>query len=262
MFSTEKRCVYQKNPLAEVVCQLRFPEILTIGTTLPDQFQEAIRAEFPLFTKRQEAPPPKLIGTPGNMTLQNQQSSVNYQFSSADGIWSVNLTTQFISLSCRKYTRWEDFAKKLDRPLAAFIQIYKPAFFDRIGLRYVNFLSRVRLDLQDVPFSQLIAPCYLGILSEEDVQESTAVRSSVDADVAIRGGCRVKIHAGPGLVKKNGQPNKEVHFIFDQDLYMPGQLPVNLSAGALQTLHAQAFSLFRGAITDQLHHAMDPKEVL
>ena len=39
---------------------------------------------------------------------------------------------------------------------------------------------------------------------------------------------------------------------------MPGQIPVNLSAGALQTLHAQAWSIFRGAITDQLHNAMDP----
>ena len=36
---------------------------------------------------------------------------------------------------------------------------------------------------------------------------------------------------------------------------------VNLSAGALQTLHAQAFSIFRGAITDTLHDAMEPVEI-
>ena len=261
MFSTEKRCIYQDNPLAEVICQLRFPEILTIGTTVPDQFQEAIRSEFPLFSHRQEAPAPNLTGTPGNLTVQNQPTVTNYQFTSADGMWRVNLTSKFISLSCSKYTRWEDFAKKLDRPLAAFIQIYKPAFFDRIGLRYVNFISRSQLDLEGVPFSQLIQPSYLGILGEEDVQETTTVRSSVDADVTIRGGCRAKIHAGLGLVKKHGQPDKEVKFIFDQDLYMPGQLPVNLSAGALQTLHTQSYSIFRGAITEKLHDAMDPKEV-
>ena len=40
---------------------------------------------------------------------------------------------------------------------------------------------------------------------------------------------------------------------------MPGQIPVNMSAGALQTLHIQADDLFRGAITDTLHDAMDPK---
>ena len=40
---------------------------------------------------------------------------------------------------------------------------------------------------------------------------------------------------------------------------LPGQVPVNLSAGALQTLHAQAWSIFRGAITDKLHDALEPK---
>ena len=47
-------------------------------------------------------------------------------------------------------------------------------------------------------------------------------------------------------------------FIFDQDLYMPGKVAVNLSAAALQTLHTQAFSIFRDAITDTLHDAMEP----
>ena len=89
--------------------------------------------------------------------------------------------------------------------------------------------------------------------------EGSVTRSSVDAEMALRGGCRAKIHAGPGLVKRNGQADKEVKFIFDQDLYIPGQLPVNLSAGALQTLHFQANSLFRGAITEELHDAMEPK---
>ena len=40
---------------------------------------------------------------------------------------------------------------------------------------------------------------------------------------------------------------------------MPGQLPINLSAGALQTLHAQADAIFRGAITETLHNAMEPE---
>ena len=82
----------------------------------------------------------------------------------------------------------------------------------------------------------------------------------MDAELAIRGGCRVKLHAGPGLVKKNGQEDKEIKFIFDQDLYMPGQRPLNLVVGALQTLHSQADSIFRGAITKRLHEAMDPQE--
>ena len=260
MFSNESRCIYSENQLAEVICQLRFPEILTIGTTLPAAFQEAIREEFPRFSRRQEMPAPKITGVPGHLTLENPQPTVNYQFLSADGIWRINLTSKFISLSCVKYVRWEEFAQKLDKPLAAFIQLYKPAYFERVGLRYVNFISRFRLGLEDVPFRELIQPCYLGILSEADIQEAAASRSSVDADTALRGGCRAKLHAGPGMVKRAGQADREVKFIFDLDLYMPGQVPVNLSAGALQTLHAQAFGIFRGAITDKLHEAMEPND--
>ena len=261
MFSSENRCIYRSNQLGEVICQLRFPEILTISANLPVQFQEAIRDEFPQYLRRQENTAPRVTGAPGHFTLENQPAVTNYQFTSADGIWRVNLTSRFISLTCSRYTCWEDFAKKLDKPLAAFIRIYKPAYFERVGLRYLNFISRAALDLEGIPFSRLIAPCYLGPLALEGIQEPSVSRCSVDTELAIRGGCRVKLHAGPGLVKRNGQQDQEVKFIFDQDLYMPGQVPVNLSAGALQTLHSQAFAIFRGAITDTLHDALDPEFV-
>ncbi len=261
MFSKKQRCRYGAHQLAEVICQFRFPEILAIEAKPPVDFQEAIRGEFPQFLRRLETPAPKVTGTPGNMTLQNQSTVTNYQFASADGVWRVNLTGKFISLACTRYTSWEEFAGKLDKPLAAFIQIYKPAYFERVGLRYLNFISRKALGMEGVPFSELMAPCYLGPLGEEDVAESASIRCSVDTELNIRGGCRVKLHAGPGLVKRNGIEDKEVKFIFDQDLYMPGTLQLNLAVGALQTLHAQADSIFRGAITEKLHTAMEPEEI-
>ena len=255
----EKRCRYGTNQLAEVICQLRFPEILSIAANSPVEFQEAIRAQYPQFQRRQETPAPKITGAPGHYTLENQPSNVNYQFSSADGVWRVNMTGRFISLSCSKYTCWEDFAAHLDKPLAAFIKVYKPAYFERVGLRYVNVISRAELGLTENSFSDLIAPCYLGPLGEPDVQETATTRCTVDLEMSIRGGCRVKLHAGPGLVRRPGREDKEIKYIFDQDLFMPGQVPVNLSAGALQTLHSQANAIFRGAITDTLHDAMEPE---
>ena len=77
--------------------------------------------------------------------------------------------------------------------------------------------------------------------------------------MAIRGGCHLKLHAGPGYVKHNGVQDKHVRFIFDQDLFMNGNIPVNMSAGALETLHSQAYAIFRDAITEKLHDAMDPQ---
>lgn len=258
MFSNEERSVYRNNQLGEVICQIRFPEILKIGTEVPADYQEAIRDEFPRYSSRMESPAPKITGTPGNLTLQNQPQTVNYQFLSEDGLWRVNLTSRFISFTCGRYICWEDFAKMLDKPLAAFIQIYKPAFFERVGLRYINFISRKSLELDSVPFRELITSSYLGLLAEEDISETGIGRCSVDAELPIRGGCRVKIHAGPGIVRGRNQQDTEVKFVLDLDLFMPGKVPVNFAAGALHTLHSQAWPIFRGAITDKLHDALDP----
>ena len=253
MFSREPRCIYHKNQLGEVICQLRFPEILTIGTTAPAAFQEAIRSDYPGYQTIKEAPMIRPGAVPGPV-----QPTLNHQFTSPDGVWRVNLTGKFISLACNRYTTWEEFAARLDKPLAAFIRIYQPAWFERIGLRYLNFFSRKSLDLEGTPWRDLLSPCYLGLLAEENVQESGVSRCTVDADIALRGGCRAKIHAGPGMVRRGNQQDPELKFILDYDLYMPGKLAINLSAGALQTLHAQAWPLFRYAITDTLHDAMEP----
>lgn len=258
MFSDKAHCIYKKNQIAEVICQLRFPEILSIGAKPPADFQEAVRGAFPRYSVQQETPAPKITGIPGNLHLENQQPTVNYQFISQDGYWRINLTTKFISLTCNQYTDWETFAQKLDAPLAAFIKVYKPSYFERIGLRYMNFFSRNDLELTDVPFRDLFQSPYLGLLADEQISEQSSSRSGVDAELSIPGGCRVKIHAGPGIVKRNGQTDKEIKFILDIDLFMNGNIPVNYSAGALQTLHAQAYPIFRGAITETLHDSMEP----
>lgn len=245
MFSHNERCNYENNQLAEVICQLRFPEILSIETNIPSNFQDAIRDTFPLYAVRKE--------------VSGDQQTNNYQFATHDGIWRVNLTSKFISLSCSRYACWEDFARMLDKPLAAFIQIYKPAFFERVGLRYLNFFSRQALKLTNVPFRQMFTAAYLGPLGKENVAEASVGLCSVDAEFGLRGGCRVKIHAGPGKITRNGQTESEVKFIFDEDLFMQGNIPVNTSAGALQTLHSQAYGIFRGAITDITHEALNPQ---
>lgn len=247
MFSHKSRCIYQKNQLAEVICQLRFPEILSIETTIPDRFQEAIRHIFPKYSVRKE-------------NAGNQQVN-NYQFTTQDGVWRVNLTSKFIALACNRYTRWEDFAKMLDKPLAAFIQIYQPAYFERVGLRYLNFISRRDLGLEDAAYRELLHPAYLGLLINDDIREEAFTRATTDTEVAVRNGCRLKLHTGPGKVSRNGKEDPEVKFIFDQDLFMAGNVPVNVSAGTLESLHDQAFRIFRYAITETLHDAMEPDAI-
>ena len=263
LFAPYERYQYARAPLVEVICQLRFPTILSIGTKEPAEFQEAIRKDFPQYAARQEQLPPKVVKKGNATALEPQKPITNYNFISEDGRWKLNLTQGFIALSTLSYTRWEDFATRLDRPLAQFIQLYQPAFFERIGLRYVNIFSRKALELEEEPWRELMAPAYLGVLAEEDVDESRAQKCSVDVELSLDSTCRAKIHAGPGLVKRNvpnAPQDPEVKFILDMDLYMGGQIDPRMAAGGLETLHGHSTPLFQGAITDKLHAALEPRK--
>ena len=262
LFSERPRSHYRAAPVREVICQLRFPTILTINNVEPADFQEAIRAEFPRYARRQDAAPPQITGLGGPApTVQQPKPVTNYHFLSEDNAWKLNLTQDFIALSTLHYSGWEEFARQLDKPLAAFIRLYKPAFFQRVGLRYVNIVSRNLLGLEDVPWAELIAPAYTGPMQEPDASEEQFLTCGCDLQLKLDSSCQAKIHAGPGRIKSAvpGAPqDSEVKFIFDMDLSMGGNVPCTLSAGALETLHAHSTRIFEGAVTDRLRQAMDP----
>lgn len=258
MFSEEPRCVYRANQIVEVICQLRFPEILTIEANAPVDFQETVRAAFPKYSVRKDAVSPRLTGAPGNMRLETQPPINNYQFASIDGAWRINLASKFISLSCSSYPRWEDFAKQLDLLLTAFIKVYQPALFERIGLRYINAISRRDLNLNDIHYRDLFQSAYLGPLDDDSIDETAFHHCGIDFEISTGSAVRAKVHAGPGIINRNGHADQESKFIFDQDLFIAGDIPVSHAAAALDAIHTKAFQLFRGAITETLHNAMNP----
>ena len=49
LFSDRPRTHYEKTLAHEVICQLRFPTILSIDTREPADFQETVRAAFPRY---------------------------------------------------------------------------------------------------------------------------------------------------------------------------------------------------------------------
>ena len=262
LFSAHPRAQYRKAPAHEVICQLRFPTILSINTVEPADFQEAIRAEFPKYARRQDTTPPKITLVNGSAPKVEQQPPViNYHFLSADNQWKLNLTKDFIALSTLHYTGCEEFARHLDNPLAALTQLYKPAYFQRVGLRYVNIFSRSSLGIEDAKWAELISPAYVGPLCQPDAMEENFLNCASDLLLQLDSSCRAKIHAGPGRLKNTAQgapQDPEVKFIFDMDLSMGGDVPCTLSAAGLETLHGHATRIFEGAVTDRLRTAMGP----
>ncbi len=260
LFSGQPRTHYRNAPVHEVICQLRFPTILSINNTDPADFQEMIRDAFPQYVRRQENSAPQIQGLgSGTPQIIQQPPTFNYNFLSADGRWRLNLTKDFIGLSTLSYPGWEEFAQHLDKPLAAFIKLYQPAYFQRVGLRYLNIFSRNRLGLQDFKWGELLAPAYTAPLQQPDVAEENVLNCACDLLLRLDSSCLAKIHAGPGrikLSKPDAPQDPEVKFIFDMDLSMNGNTPCQLAAAALETLHGHSGPLFEGAITDTLRNAM------
>lgn len=53
---------------------------------------------------------------------------------------------------------------------------------------------------------------------------------------------------------------KKARYILDLDVFMMGKVELPHLTGALQTVHMNADNIFRGAITDTLHDAMEPQD--
>lgn len=256
----KKSFIYEKNQIVETICQLRFPAILSIETREPADFQEIIREEFPRYSCQEEAQPAQ---DGARKTIKN------YNFISEDGRWKLNLTRDFIALSTVQYSGWESFAHRLDGALGNFIQIYKPAFFERVGLRYLNGFSREKLELTEFRWVDLIHPQYLGVLSSRNVNEADVSKCAVDVEQKLDDRCNLKLHAGPGSIRRAMRTDKglqtvqeqETRFILDMDLYAGGKIPLADVAETLERLHNHADRVFSDAITDTLHNAMSPVEL-
>ncbi|MDR1205127.1 MAG: TIGR04255 family protein [Peptococcaceae bacterium] len=267
-FSDFQRVIYKKNPLIEVVCQLRFPRILMINEKQPAAFQERIRDDYPLFQVAVEQQQQITMDIGGNEIppaprIFQSETINNYKFSSADEKWHINLTSTFLALSTSAYDRWENFQEHLQKPLDALLEIYRPAFFERIGLRYVDAFKKSALNLNDAAWPELIQPFVLGFMSNSEISDDVRNQNAA-VELDIGNGAIAQINAAKGFIGDAtlGLPifSDEESFIVDSDMYMLRKNIGELDA-SLTYLHDYARKLIRSIITEKLHDAMEPSEL-
>ncbi len=238
----------------EVICQVRYPAILSIGAGEPYAFQDKIRKVYPQYLVKNEKP----IQPPGVNLPANLPEVRNYHFISADNRWKINLTNSFFALSTGAYSSWGDYAKRFDMPFAHFIKTYEPAWFERIGLRYVNAFSRRTLGLEGTPWSELFDDVYIGAMASADVEENMVLTSQFQTELLLPDSVRARIVAGPGQLHIKGVPtaDKEPRFILDIDLSVAGKLSLESAVAQLEKLHLQAKRIFFGAMKEKLINAL------
>lgn len=261
-FPETKRVIYKRNPLDEVICQLRFPPILKIDAEVPAQFQEQVRRVFPSYSEKAEfklrfsseleGPPAEILGK-----MLGASDTKNHEFLSDDGEWKINLTRTFAALSTRRYQRWEEFSHMLALPVAALLDAYSPEHFTRIGLRYVNIIQRSKLEMPDRRWADLIKPHILGILAAPEVDGSVRNFESKFEVGLSDGESAVRIRTSFVQPADNG----EIRYKIDNDFFTSKKVEVGGMTDKLEFLNSRSGRLFRWAITDDLHRAMEPDEV-
>jgi uncharacterized protein (TIGR04255 family) len=263
-FPDSDRVVYGRNPLIEVICQLRFPPILRIAAEAPVAFQEKIRNEFPLFSEKfPEVNVEMPLGVPpaiaelvkGNFP---KRKLIGYDFVSADEKWKVSLTRDFLSLSTSQYTRWEHFRQHLEGPLQALIGVYAPAFFTRVGLRYQDLIQRSPLGLPPATkWSELIKPHIAGVHAVPELEG--AVEESMGQLLISLPQFKAKVRINYGIVQT--VESGEKCFLIDADYYTEERTKTDAVDGILTYFNKQSGRLFRWCIEDRLQEAMEPQLV-
>jgi uncharacterized protein (TIGR04255 family) len=250
-FPESRRVIYQKNPLDLVVCQLRFPTILRVDAEPPAAFQEQIRGIFPLYGK--EALP--LVGLPPlpPQLLSAFGTPMAHTFRSADNDWTLTLTRDFLALSTKKYLQWADFKSRLGAPLTALLEIYKPSFFQRIGLRYRDRIAREEIGLADEAWPQLLESRFLGELADENV--GPKIEQILRELLIVLDGKAGKVRVVHGLQEQAGGKS----YIIDSDFFNETQTDLDEVWNVLEGFNRRAGHLFRWYITGKLHDAMQPR---
>jgi uncharacterized protein (TIGR04255 family) len=257
-FPETPRVLYLKNPLEEVICQLRFPPILRIASELPVGYQERIRHQYPLFQDdRSQVSELPISAEVAKRLGIDLGSTVAYEFMSPDGDQTVTLARDFLALTSRNYERWEAFWQQLAVPLQALQDEYSPAFFTRLGLRYRNVIRRSALGLSTVPWADLIRPYLVGVLALPDVEPYTQ-QAKQQSLILLRGVLgQVRINNGSA----RDPETDEDCYVIDSDFFTDERTETKHAGSTLGEFNRKAGHLFRWCIEDQLHAAMVPQAI-
>jgi len=255
-FPNSPRVRYNKNPLIEVICQLRFPKILTIEKDPPADIQESIRPEYPSLVVKEGIefafPMPKEAQP---FALSRGKS---YEFGSEDNNWKLVLSSDFIALSTNAYYRWEAFYEKLQNVVSIVSSKYGITYFSRIGLRYQDVIIRSQLNLVGVPWRNLIRPEFVGLLASDELSEDEFVESLNIARFSLsdeKSTCRVR----SGLAKR--EQDSEMGYLIDSDFFSEIRTEVGNVRDSLEFYNREAGRFFRWCIQPTLHEAMEPQSL-
>ncbi len=264
-FPPSSREIYAINPLNQVICQLRYPAILAISTTSPAQFQDAIRVKYPWYEEQKGASTLPPIDLPKEVSqllasapFSTTTSLPEHHFLIEAKTRRISLTREFIAVTEHQYSRWEDFRNEVKLAEQVLRETYSPAFYNRVGLRYVDVLVRDDFRLSDSPWSELLSPSFIGILGDNDLADDVQELNG-ESLLRIPDVDNGQVLLKHGLVRI--QESNQQAYLIDADFYTNRRSEPDDVFDALDKFNRWAGRLFRWATTEKLRTALGPTQI-
>ena len=261
-FPESPRVLYTNNPLAEVICQIRFPAILRIGSGDVADFQDRIREGYPLYQLQEPAfdlpSVPKELAAFVEQMMPKPPGPRTHKFLTKDSGRFISLSQDFLALSESNYTEWKLFQEEVGKAEKALREVYKPAFYSRLGLRYRDVISPDSLGLGEVKWSDLLSQPIIAELGDPLVANTIKqIRTRCVIELSeIPGGRVILTH---GLFKETETAPQ--CYLIDADFAIENVEVLDETFNILDKFNRLAGRLFRWAITEKLHDAMGPKSI-
>ncbi len=260
-FPPSNRVIYERNPLQEVICQLRFPPILEISSQEPAAFQNTIRAVYPLYERDEPG-----IGLPKEFPREvaallrgsGIDAPPTHKFLTEDSSRMISLSRDFVAVSDKQYLRWEKFREEVGRAVQAIEKVYNPSFYSRIGLRYRDVIDKSDLELADEKWDSLVKESLIGVLGTQEVGDFVQkiwTEASIKID-EVPGGAVTLRH---GL--RDDPDGGNLKYVIDADFFTTAKEAMEDVFGVLDRFNKMAGYLFRWAIKEKLHRALIPVAV-
>ncbi len=253
------RTYFEKNPIEEVIAQIRFPRNMEIESGLPVSFQKNISKDFPLMEIQESHSVSFKVGKSPNLDkVVREKSPPIFNFMTPSRDLRVSLACDFVALTCNNYDSWEQFYPKLEEIFTKLLAIYDIPLVTRVGLRYRNLISKEDLDLVGVHWSELINPSIIGHLATSELIDGTFDESAVLAANSVT---QMKFEDF-SLTLQTGLADKTTKkcFYIDADHY--NELSCKSSEfnlkETIEVLHDKSSSVFRACIRERLYEALVP----
>jgi uncharacterized protein (TIGR04255 family) len=261
-----ERKIYQRAPLALVLCQVRFVRkyrLATEGAIAP--FQEALETAYPNAQQSFSQSTEVQIGGPAGVGVQPLQTSPLWQFSDQEDNWTVTLAPDFITLETRKYQHFEDFLDRLTYILRALATTVRPTLCRRVGLRYID---EIRSSKRDWP--AIFRPEVLGLNQIPEFHAASERSHHImtfntgRADITLQHGL---FPTGSTVLPRRGEIVKSSPFyLFDIDMYREFHSPKSIAMdpdvirSLVQDFHDTISALFRWATTDEYRSSLGERD--